>query len=323
LGVLQYHFGAKKGGILTGDWIYLWIWRFWLANNLILIALLDYVRFPNATWGSFEEDAMFSCLCWNNLVWLGLEGGFPPAHKLPFLHVPSPYTPTIGLVKTHQLSRQRLCNSRNVGRSLDSPKRAARRPGTLLAQHGDRGTHKLGLQHGIVQGHLCAPHGVSDVLLQGGAVRRRQGNDGLVGLDLLVDDGVDAVPHSHDLGVAHHGVLVLEGRGAPKDQAAGAAVEDAKLSLQAVLRGLLARELEDQGVDLGGDGGDAVDGDVLGEELLVEGAAGVDDGVDDDAAGEGLEAVAENLPPAGRCGVGGSRGGGGVDESEGLVLGLL
>ena len=107
----------------------------------------------------------------------------------------------------------------------------------------------------------------------------------------VVDGGHDLAAQGHHVGAVDDLVGVFRFAGTTEDQAGGAAVVDAELGLQAVHRFFLAGELQHQRVNA-----QLQPLDVLGlHATLAQLGAGVDAGVDHDAAGKGFVGVEADL----------------------------
>jgi hypothetical protein len=127
------------------------------------------------------------------------------------------------------------------------------------------------------------------------AVGQHRGDVGAGLVDRVVDRGHHLAAQCHHVGAVDDGVGELVLAGAAEGQARGTAVVDAELGLQAVGRLLLAGELEHQRMHLELDALDLLGPHALGAQLR----AGVDAGVDHDAAGKGLvgvEAISKRWP---------------------------
>jgi hypothetical protein len=118
------------------------------------------------------------------------------------------------------------------------------------------------------------------------------GDVSLVRSDSGVNGDGDALAKSNDLGIACglFGVLLLSCEAADECDRGG--VEDAELCFEASGGRLLASELEDEWVGANGDRADFVGFEVV---LVAELDDAVDDGMDDDAAGEWLVGVEGDL----------------------------
>jgi hypothetical protein len=149
--------------------------------------------------------------------------------------------------------------------------------------------HKLLLELRIRHRHLQTPHCMLNMQFMLPIIDH---NARLIRADPLLHRSSDLRPQFRrrfdDLvGVLSRGGLAVK-------EAAGGAVVDAEFAFEAVAGGLLAGELEDEGVHVEGDGFDGGDG----EAAPVELGAPVDGGVDDNSARVGLECVLGGLPCA-------------------------
>ena len=147
------------------------------------------------------------------------------------------------------------------------------------------------LQHGVRHGVLQGAYGVLYEHMDAAAVFEHGGhiNAGLV--DAVVHRGDHFAAQSHHIWPGDERVVVFVFSGPAHHQACGAAVVHTELGLQAVLRLLLAREFEHQGVHLELNAFDVVWLHSLGAQLC----ASINAGVNHDAASKGLVAVERNL----------------------------